>query len=410
MFMTHRENLATITFELDWERNGIHHSDRLHAPRVNFWRDLLRGPLGPALMGRRSGERIEADFAAGQITGPRRGERVYAVSPACIGGRLRSGEAVVPRYGRFYPAGILKGLPGVFPGSVTPFRCTGTGEGGIRADFNHPLADLPLRVTAVIEEVRPKFEERGGTCNDWLELLTSGPGIQARANGRPTEFLVPGALEREDPAPDGQFYRQPRLVQHIDDAAIEAVTGLYRRLVPAGARVLDLMSSWASHLAPEVPLAEVVGLGLNRVELEANARLTGRVVQDLNQAPRLPFPSGRFDAVVCTVSVEYLTDPLAIFAEVARVLVPGGVFVVTFSNRWFAPKAIRIWSELHEFERPGLVLEYFLRSGVFADLFTYSLRGRPRPETDRYHAANPVADPVFAVWGHAGGRTPGSAG
>jgi len=103
--------------------------------------------------------------------------------------------------------------------------------------------------------------------------------------------------------------------------------------------------------------------------------------------------------VICTVSVEYLTDPLAVFDEVARVLRPGGVFAVTFSNRWFAPKAIRIWLELHEFERPGLVLEYFLNGGAFKDLHTLSLRGLPRPQTDKYYVQNRVADPVFGVWG-----------
>ncbi len=405
MFMTHTDNLASITFELGWEKHGIRHTDGLHAPRVNFWRDLLPPPLGPALMGRWTGERVEVDAAAGSIIAAASDSRVHRVPAARICGRLRSGEPIVPRYGRFYPAGMLKGLPGVFAGAITPFRCTGVGAGGIRADFNHPLAGLPLRVAADIEDVRLKFDERGGTCNDWLELLATGPGIQARANGRPTDFLGPGALAREDVSDDSGFYRQPRLVQHIDDEAIRAVTGIYRRLVPAGARVLDLMSSWASHLPEAVEFARVVGLGLNRVELEANPRLTGRVVHDLNRDPRLPFDDGSFDALVCTVSVEYLADPLAVFAEAARVLAPGGIFIVTFSNRWFAPKAIRIWSELHEFERPGLVLEYFLAAKRFVDLETYSLRGRPRPATDKYYPADPVADPVFAVWGYAGGKS-----
>ena len=75
---------------------------------------------------------------------------------------------------------------------------------------------------------------------------------------------------------------------------------------------------------------------------------------------------------------------------------------MTFSKRWFAPKAIRLWSELHEFERPGLVLEYFLHGGAFRDLHTLSLRGRPRPEDDKYCGQNPVSDPMFAVWGSRG--------
>ena len=108
-----------------------------------------------------------------------------------------------------------------------------------------------------------------------------------------------------------------------------------------------------------------------------------------------------FDGVMCTVSVEYLTRPMAVFSEVARVLRPGGRFVVTFSNRWFPPKAIRVWQELHEFERMGLVLEYFLQSGGFGGLNTLSNRGLPRPTDDKYYPQIRLSDPVYAVWGEA---------
>jgi FKBP-type peptidyl-prolyl cis-trans isomerase 2 len=395
----HNEDLATVTFRLEWEKDAIRHTDILHAPRVNFWRDLLRKPFNEKLSGRRAGDEVTETLAPGMLTGKRSVGKLHRVPRKRVMGSLRAGETLVPRYGRFYPAGVIQDLPGVFPGSVIPFRCVDIDNDAILADFNHPLADTLLKVTAVVEAVRDKFEERGGTCQDWLEALATGPGFQARINGRPTDFLAPGALAREDDAADPVFYQRPRMVQHIDDTAIAAVTDLYRQLLPPGGRVLDLMSSWTSHLPSETAFAEVAALGLNAEELAANLRLSERVVHDLNADPRLPFDTGRFDAVVCSVSVEYLTDPLAVFDEVARVLRPGGVFAVTFSNRWFAPKAIRLWSELHEFERPGLVLEYFLRGGAFKDLHTLSLRGRPRPENDKYWGQNPVSDPVFAVWG-----------
>ncbi len=399
MSAIHRDNLASIAFALQWEKHRIHHTDVFYAPRVNLWRDVLRNPFQQRLMGRQTGETVAATFAPGELFGRGSASRVHRVPRKRVTGSLRSGERVVPRYGRFYPAAVVSDLPGVFPGSVVPFRCVEADDEAIVADFNHPLADVPVQVEATVEDVRDKFEERGGTCHDWLETAATGPGFQARIDGRPTDFLFPGALDRQDASPDGFFYRQPRMVQHIDDDAIAAITDLYRRLLPSGDRVLDLMSSWASHLPADVNFVEVVGLGLNGEELAANQRLTDRLVHDLNADPRLPLETGRFDAAVCTVSVEYLVDPMAVFAEVARVLRPGGVFAVTFSNRWFAPKAIRVWSELHEFERPGLVLEYFQQTGAFSDLNTFSLRGRPRPETDKYYDQNRVADPVFAVWG-----------
>ena len=123
------------------------------------------------------------------------------------------------------------------------------------------------------------------------------------------------------------------------------------------------------------------------------------MVQDLNLDARLPFESDSFDAVVCAVSVEYLIDPLAVFKEVGRILRTDGPFILTFSNRWFPTKAIKIWKELHEFEGMGLVLEYFLRSGGFKNLQTYSIRGLPRPHDDKYFPDLSFSDPIYAVWG-----------
>ena len=170
-------------------------------------------------------------------------------------------------------------------------------------------------------------------------------------------------------------------------------------MLTPGMKVLDLMSSWQSHLPDQLPLTSVVGVGLNEAELQHNSRLTRHLIHDLNQDPRMPFPDREFDAVICSLSVEYLTRPEEVFQEVARILRPGGRLIHTFSNRWFPPKVIKIWPELHEFERLGLVLEYFLRSGSFGSLETFSCRGWPRPASDRYFPQVRLSDPVYAVWG-----------
>ena len=133
----------------------------------------------------------------------------------------------------------------------------------------------------------------------------------------------PHLFRRSDESPDADFYRSPRLVTHIDDAAIAAVTGLYRELLPPGGRVLDLMSSWVSHLPADVEYAQVVGLGMNAVELDRNPRLTGRVVHDLNADPVLPFGDAAFDAAVCCVSIDYLTRPAEVVREVGRAQAAG---------------------------------------------------------------------------------------
>jgi SAM-dependent methyltransferase len=164
-------------------------------------------------------------------------------------------------------------------------------------------------------------------------------------------------------------------------------------------RVLDLMSSWQSHLSDDAAPLQLSGLGLNATELEKNPMLSDCVVHDLNQSPRLPYADASYDLVVCSVSVEYLVRPFEVFTEVARVLRPGGVFATVFSNRWFPTKAVRIWTELHEFERMGLVLEYFRKDRLFNNLHSYSVRGLARPTDDKYFGQTPYSDPVYAVWG-----------
>lgn len=178
----------------------------------------------------------------------------------------------------------------------------------------------------------------------------------------PADF-PPGAFGRQDEGDDLAFYAPPRLVTHIDEAAIAALTDCYRELLPAGGAVLDLMSSWVSHLPPELELAECVGHGMNAVELEANPRLTRWFVQDLNRDTALPLDDAAFDAALCCVSVQYLQQPIAVFAEVRRVLRPGAPFVVSFSNRCFPTKAVAIWRALNISQHASLVSLYATRAG-----------------------------------------------
>ncbi|HBZ70644.1 MAG TPA: methyltransferase type 11 [Deltaproteobacteria bacterium] len=179
---------------------------------------------------------------------------------------------------------------------------------------------------------------------------------------KPQAEFPPGFFRRIDESSDHDFYREPRLVHHLDEATLTALTAAYRELVPAGARVLDLMSSWVSHLPPEVEYASVCGLGMNPQELERNPRLRAHVVHDLNRDPTLPYPDGSFDAVLNSLSVQYLTRPLEVFAEVRRVLRPAGLYVVACSHRLFPSKAIAGWQALEMDERWRLVTAYFALS------------------------------------------------
>jgi SAM-dependent methyltransferase len=198
--------------------------------------------------------------------------------------------------------------------------------------------------------------------------------------------LRPEHFRRYDETPDAEFYRFPRLVTHIDDAAIAAATELYRRLIPPGGRVLDLMSSWISHLPGDVEYEFVAGLGMNAEELAANPRLDERVVQDLNADPTIPWDDGTFDAALITVSVQYLVRPVDVFAEIGRVLRPGGTLAVTFSNRCFPTKAVAAWQMLDDRGHAELVGLYCRLSGAFSEPRALDLSPAPG-----------ASDPLFAV-------------
>ncbi len=175
--------------------------------------------------------------------------------------------------------------------------------------------------------------------------------------------LPAAAFDKEDRGDDLAFYAPPRLVTHIDDAAVAALSSYYARLIPAGAVVLDLMSSWVSHLPATLRTAEVIGHGMNAVELRANPRLDRWFVADLNRTPALPLADAAIDAALCCVGVQYLQRPLEVFAEVRRTLRPGGIFAVSFSNRCFPTKAVRIWRTLDMAGQAELVRLYLARSG-----------------------------------------------
>eukprot|EP00793_Prasinoderma_coloniale_P005348 PRCOL_00004756-RA len=186
---------------------------------------------------------------------------------------------------------------------------------------------------------------------------------------------IPAGEQRTklDGGSDRDFYAFPRFVKHVDDAFLSRVTQLYDRLIPEGACVLDLQSSWVSHLPESKGYERVVAHGLNAQELERNSQATTFFVRDLNAEPALPaLKDDSFDAVVDCVSVQYLQRPEAVFAEINRVLKPGGVAIFTFSNRQFYSKAISAWRDGTGFSRVQLVKSYFSAVDGFTPAVAYT--------------------------------------
>jgi len=202
--------------------------------------------------------------------------------------------------------------------------------------------------------------------------------------------LPQGAFFKIDTEEDEIFYEPPRLVYHIDEAAVAALTQFYRRVLPARGTLLDLMSSWVSHLPPETQYAEVIGHGMNAAELAANARLNRWFIQNLNRDPRLPLADSSVDAAMICVSIQYLQRPVTVLRDVARVLRLGGLLVVGFSNRCFWTKAVAIWRSLDDDGHAHLV-ELYLRHAGFERIETHHLT----------EWVEDVSDPLTAIVGRA---------
>lgn len=201
-------------------------------------------------------------------------------------------------------------------------------------------------------------------------------------------LLQPHQRTKLDESSDTDFYDVPRFVTHVDDGFIQRLTDLYRDRLTPDSRIFDMMSSWVSHLPEDVDFAWVEGHGMNAAELAKNPRLDHYFVQNLNENPILPLADGSFDAVLNTVSVQYIQQPEVVFAEIHRVLKPGGLAIVSFSNRMFYQKAIAAWRDGSEPERVALVKQYFRAAGFGA------------PEAI---AHSPVVPGILQMLGLAGG-------
>jgi SAM-dependent methyltransferase len=211
-------------------------------------------------------------------------------------------------------------------------------------------------------------------------------------------LLQPNQRIKLDDSDDQLFYNYPRFVTHVDEGFIQQLTDLYRQRIPANTRILDMMSSWVSHLPTEIDFAHVEGHGLNAEELARNPQLNHYFVQNLNTNPQLPCLDQEFDAVINCVSIQYIQYPEAVCSEIHRILKPGGIAIISFSNRMFFQKAIQIWRDSSEVFRVELVKGYFSSVPGFSNPEVIS----PKSTTPNFlqWLGVPGGDPFYAVIAH----------
>lgn len=389
---------ASIEFSLCWKSTRVDHNDKLFIEKVDFWRDIFPGSMGTALADMSSGDSYAETFSPGELVPKYTEENLVTLNKSQLSiSRDQNGLILEP--GRYYPKGYFWKPLGSFTADRTPVKLVDINSTSLVVDLNHPLARYPLQIKALVHQNSSISAQRGGSLNDIAEIITeNGPGMQA--SGDEISYSLSGAtpLPRDDDSDDLLYHREPRLVHHLDETARYNVRSLYGRLLKPHYHILDLMSSWESHIPKSLHSCRVDGLGLNEQELQANGRLSGYLIHDLNKEPKLPYENDSFDAAVCTVSIEYLSRPQEVLSELTRIIRPDGILVITVSERWFPGKQIHPWADLHPFERQSVVMNYLLDQGKFEDINTESIRGYPRPENDKYSNQMSHSDSLYFIW------------
>jgi len=377
---------------------GVHEEN--HFCRVNVWRDcgLLPSKVKDKFLNSAEGDEFTVNLKAGEVF-RYNDTNIIKVRRYQFRPPISMETDIKPKIGRFYPLGYFTDIAGVYPQNIKPARIIHIDETYITIDRNVPIARYDLDLTIKIERIVGKADKLQGECRCWCEIaLDDGPGMQIPYNNIRTEFQLdePQSFSRESETDDQEFYSEPRLTTHIDSRCHENLQSLYEKIIPENSRILDLMSSYQSHM-PEDKNYHMVGLGLNSEEMKANPQLKEFVVCDINKEPKLQFADNSFDCVVCDLSIEYLVKPLSVISEIKRVLKKGGLLSFSFSNRYFPPKVIKLWKELHDFEKMGYVLDLLLQDGGFKDFQTFSFRGWYRPFNDKYFESAFFSDPLYVV-------------
>ncbi len=386
---------------IHWQACDCNFSDWHFLPNINLWRDYLPAEITSQLTGQPIGALIKHTFQEGELIETYQQRQLKTINLKQFQPELKESTPLIPQQGRFYPKDFFTGIDGVYQGNKFPCRIISRDDKGITVDLNHPLAGKKLDMTFKIHRIKKSASERGGRCNDIPALLCDyGPGMQAKLEGIDINYSYEHGFSRIDESDDVAFFSSPDFSPFWDNTALGLVSSLYNDLLSDGMQVLDLMAGAHSPLQnSNLQLASLSCAGLNPQELDANPICTQRDQINVNEPDALEiYQQDQFDAVLIHAAIEYVTQPDHLMDQIARILKPGGRIIISFSNRSVTEKAVHIWTELHEFERPALVLSYLQHSNAFCKFNSFSMRGLFRPEDDLLSDRLLYSDPVYAIW------------
>lgn len=378
-----KKTLPNIDFRLKWKSPIAEHTDIFHIENIDLNKDILPTNFGEKISNLTVDESYSVKLQAKDLLGEGySSDKVISFDIALFNNQFKN-QYSPPSLYRFYPSAIAwKGL-NTSDNDYSPFRLISKNQETIVADLNHPLAKYYLTLTATKVE-QSNNDSKNRPQRDITNLIsTKGPGMQA-----PFEFGDP-IFFNEYPFKknkDNKEHKNEVLKPNIESVAKQQIESLYSELLPKHSKILDVLSNNCSYLANNYQTGFLAGIGDDEKLLSENKRLDTYTTQDLNSDLTLPFESNSFDAAICTLAIETLSNPLELMKEIVRVVNQKGKFIITFVNVYSPDQSISLWSQLHPFERIQLVLEYFRESGLFAELNTVSNRGRSK-------------NSIYAVWG-----------
>lgn len=396
-----RQNLS-ILIDIQWQDDFAHYTDQYFLLKTNFWRDFYPAKFDYQIKRAELNETLSIKYAPGELMESEfHKHNIIKISKDQFNQFYGGPIAIIPTIGRFYPRGMLDDVPDCFKLDNRPFRLVDIDNDNdtLTVDLNHPLADQALTLTATITDVFDANQQNGGRCNEIAELITfNGPGLQRLLADQPFDFSqnMPFARTMEDD--DTTFYDALETQPIVDRVALEQLTQYYAKFIKDNDKVLDLMAGPDSFYPNDLKNIQLTVLGVKEKDLNDNPRAQQRIVHNVNQQTELNFADQSFDIVSCAFAVEYMTQPIELFKQIHRILKPGGLFIVSFSDLFFSQKATRLWHDLHAFERPGIVLEYFRQSG-FEQMDYQSIRGLIRHDDDPFKNKTVHSCPMFMLSG-----------
>lgn len=345
--------IGAIEFSVFWKQDGIHHEEWFLGRKFNAVNDIFPHGMREALEGKHAGESVCFTYEPRRCIPRFQQSRVLHRPLDRLRTKTQQGRPIIPRIGRFYPQGHINGLLDIYPDTLTPFRLIGLTDDSFIADCNHPLANIPVTIKATIQYLEKNDTGTFGSLTHWREKTCDwGPGMQTRLDKHPTDFFHPEFFDRSNTTP---LVAPPA----VDVRATENIQTIYARHITPDMRVLDF------------------------------------------SLPSPATPEGEYNAAVCTLSAEYLPNPVGLLNTISQHLTPGAPVLFAFSDKFDPRHAIQGWIDLHEFERMGLILEYLRQAELDANAGTVSIRNDWRHKDDpHFLETRGTSDPVFVVWGH----------